>query len=118
VIIGNVHRDKKKLIEKVRKSTLRHRIHQWSVAKLVEVLSNKPLCVTEVSEAYSSSIDSFTGKRIHRYIPSINSIAVRYLSSDGSLVALGWTEPHEVGVKLMNTYQGLTSLMELKAWEN
>ena len=40
-------------------------------------------------------------------IGSIN-IGLRYLSSDGSPMALGSTEPHEVRVKLMNLQQGLT----------
>ncbi|WP_156769835.1 hypothetical protein [Caldivirga maquilingensis] len=56
---------------------MRHRIHQWSVAKLVEALNNKPLHVVEVSEAYSSSKDPFTGKPITSYTPSMIRIAVR-----------------------------------------
>ena len=62
VVIGNVRRGKKKLAEKARKSTLRHRIHQWSVATLVEVLDNKPSRIVEISETYTSSIDPFTSK--------------------------------------------------------
>ena len=31
VVIGNVHRGKRKLAKKTRKITLRHRIHQWSI---------------------------------------------------------------------------------------
>ena len=150
VVIGNVHRGKRELVEKTRRSTLRHRIHQWSVARLVEVLRNKPLHVVEVSEAYSSSIDPLSGKHICRYTSSMIRLAVRgkksvkvvkirlrlaklgnrlildrdvigainiglrYLSSDGSPMALGSTEPHEVRVKLMNPHQGLTPLTELK----
>ena len=146
VVIGNVRRGKRKLVEKTRRSTLRHRIHQWSVSYLVEVLSNKPLHVVEVSEAYTSSINPFTSKPIHKFIPSMTRYAVRgrkrvkvikiqlrlaklgnglvldrdvigainiglkYLSSDGSPMALGSTEPHEVRVKLMNPHQGLTPL--------
>ena len=161
VVIGNVHRGKRRLIEKTRKNTLRHRIHQWSVSTLVEVLNNKPLHVVEVSEAYTSSTDPFTGKPIHKFIPSMIRFAVRgrkkvrivkiqlrlaklgadtketvpsylldrdaigainiglkYLSSDGSPMALGSTEPHAVWVKLMNPHQGLTPLMELKVLKN
>jgi putative transposase len=150
VVLGNVHRGKRKLVDKARKSTLRHRIYQWNVAKLVEVLNNKPLYVVEVSEAYSSSIDPLSRKRIHNYTPSVTRIAVRgrkrvrvikiqlrltklsngllldrdvigtiniglrYLSSDGSPVALGSTEPHEVWVKLMSPHQWLTPLTKLK----
>ncbi len=42
-------------------------------------------------------------------IGAIN-IGLKYLSSDGSPMALGSTEPHEVRVKLMNPHQGLTPL--------
>jgi len=42
-------------------------------------------------------------------IGAIN-IGLKYLSSDGSPVALGSTEPHEVRVKPMNLHQGLTPL--------
>ncbi|MCD6488798.1 MAG: transposase [Desulfurococcales archaeon] len=150
VVVGNVRRGKGKLVEKIRKSSLRHRIHQWSVSTLVEVLNNKLIHIVGVSEAYSSSIDPFTGKRIRNFTPSMIRIAVRgkkrvrvlkiqlrlaklgnrlvldrdvvgainiglrYFSSDGSPMALGSTEPHEVRVKLMSPYRGLTSFTELK----
>jgi len=146
VVVGNVRRGKRKLVEKAEKDYLRHRIHQWSVAKLVEVLNNKPLHVVEVSEAYSSSVDPFTGKPIRRFTPSVIRYAVRgvkrvriekivlriadngldrdvigainiglrYLSPDGSPVALGSTEPHEVRVKLVNPRRGLTQTTELR----
>jgi len=77
VVVGNIRRGKKKLIEKTEKNCLRHRIHQWSVSKLVETLNNKPIHVVEISEAYSSSIDPFTGKHIKRFNPSVIRCAVR-----------------------------------------
>ena len=77
VVIGNVYRGKRKLVEKTRKSTLRHRIHQWSVSSLVKVLDNKPLHVVEISEAYTSTRDPFTGKRINNFISSMIRFAVR-----------------------------------------
>ncbi len=77
VVIGDVHRGKRKLVEKTKKKTLRHRIHQWSVSKLIEVLYNKPLHVVEISEAHTSSIDPFTGKHIHKFTPSMIYIVVR-----------------------------------------
>lgn len=154
VVVGNVRRGKRKLVERTRKNTLRHRIHQWSVSTLVEVLNNKQIHVVEISEAYTSSIDLLTGKPIHKFIPSMIRFAVRgrkrvrvvkiqlrlaklgnglvldrdvigainiglkYLSSDGSPMALGSTEPHAVRVKLMNPHQGLTPLTELKVLKN
>jgi len=77
VVIGNVRRGKRKLAEKTTKNTLRHRIHQWSVSSLVEILNNKPLHVVEVSEAYTSSIDPLTGKHIYKFTPSMTCFAVR-----------------------------------------
>jgi len=154
VVIGNVHRGKRRIVKKTRKSTLRHRIHQWSVSALVEVLDNKPVYVVEVSEAYTSSINPFTGKLIRSFTPSMTRYAVRerkrirvvkiqlrlaklsnglvldrdvigainiglkYLSSDGSPMALGLTEPHAVRVKLMNPHQGLTPPHGIKSIEN
>lgn len=44
----------------------------------------------------------------------VKVMGLKYLSSDGSPMALGSTEPHEVRVKLMNPHQGLTPLTELK----
>ncbi len=77
VVIGNVHRSKRKLVEKIKKNTLRHRIHQWNVLALVETLNNKPLHVVEISEAHTSSKDPFTGKCIHKFTSSMIRIAVR-----------------------------------------
>jgi len=77
VVIGNVHKGKKKLAEKTKKNTLRHRIHQWSVSKLMGVLNNKPIHVVDVSEAYTSSKDPFTRKRIRRFSPSVIRYALR-----------------------------------------
>ncbi len=77
VVIGNVRRGKRGLVERTRKSTLRHRIHQWSVSALVEALDNKPLHVVEVSEAYTSSIDPFTSRRIRKFTPSMTRYVVR-----------------------------------------
>jgi len=150
VVVGNVRRGKRKLVEEAKKECLRHRIHQWSVSRLVETLNNKPIHVVEVSETHSSSVDPFTKKPIKRFnlsviryavrgvkrvrvvkvvlrvtrngldrdvIGAIN-IGLRYLSSDGRYVAFTSTEPHEVRVKLVNPYKGLTLSTELKIIRN
>ena len=77
VVIGSVRRGKRKLVERVKKSTLRHRIHQWSISALVEALNSKPIHVVEVSEAYTSTTDPFTGKLIRSFTPSMTRIAAR-----------------------------------------
>jgi IS605 OrfB family transposase len=77
LVVGNAHRGKGKMVSNAGRKSLRHRIHQWCVSKLVEILNNKPLHVVEESEAYSSSRDPFSGKPIKRYTPSVIRIALR-----------------------------------------
>jgi len=77
VVVGNVFKGKKKLEEKTRNDKLRHRIHQWNVSKLIEVLNNKPLSVVAVNEAYTSTTDPFTRRRIKNFSPSVIRYALR-----------------------------------------
>jgi len=150
IVVGEVFKGKKKIEERTYGDRLRHRMNQWSVVKLVEVLENKPLNVATVNEAYTSTTDPFTGKRLKTFTPlmmryawrgrkrvrvvkfrlriaengldrdligAIN-IGLRYLSSNGSPMALGSTEPHAVWLKLMIPHLGLTLPMELKVLRN
>jgi len=146
IVVGEVFKGKRKIEEKTHSDKLRHRMNQWSVVKLVEVLKNKPVYVDTVNEAYTSTTDPFTGKRLTNFTPlmmryawrgrkrvrvykfrlriaengldrdvigAIN-IGLKYLSSNGSPMALGSTEPHAVWLKLMIPHLGLTQTMELK----
>jgi hypothetical protein len=45
---------------------LKHRIHQWSVIKFVEMLKTQPIGVDEVSESYTSSINPFNGEKLKK----------------------------------------------------
>jgi len=56
---------------------LRHRIHQWSIAKLIKLLEDRPVHVVRVSERGSSSVDPFSMKRIDGYSPLLIRTAVR-----------------------------------------
>jgi IS605 OrfB family transposase len=67
LVVGNARRGKDRMANNARKN-LMHRIHQWCVGKLVEILNSKPLHVVEESEAYSSSRDPFSGRTIKKYI--------------------------------------------------
>jgi len=69
IVVGEVFKGKKKIEEKTYTDKLRHRIHQWSVVKLVEVLNNKPINVTSINESYTSLIDPFTGKMLKTFSP-------------------------------------------------
>ncbi|MCC6033562.1 MAG: IS200/IS605 family accessory protein TnpB-related protein [Desulfurococcaceae archaeon] len=80
VVVGNINEKAKERMEEDANSKLRHRIHQWSVRKLVELLDGKPVHVIKVSERGTSSKDPFTGKRINkRFEPLVIRTAVKGL---------------------------------------
>jgi IS605 OrfB family transposase len=146
VVIGDIGGDDKERMSENKGKKLRHRIHQWSVSKLIKLLEDRPVHVVRISERGSSSVDPFTKKKINGYSPLVIRTAVRgakgrfkvvkvvlriayvdgriverdvigainiglkYLSSDGSPMALGSTGAHEVWVKLVNPHQGPTPL--------
>ncbi|BDC17351.1 IS200/IS605 family accessory protein TnpB-related protein [Acidianus sp. HS-5] len=66
VIVGKFSLRAKERMEKDKNAELRHRIHQWSVIKFVELLNAQPIEVEEVSEAYTSSINPFNGERLRK----------------------------------------------------
>jgi IS605 OrfB family transposase len=77
VVIGDIDGDDKERIERDRGGMLRHRIHQWSIAKLINLLEDKPIHVVRVSEKGSSSVDPFSRKRIDGYSPLVIRSAVK-----------------------------------------
>jgi IS605 OrfB family transposase len=82
VVIEDIGGDDKERIERDRGRRLRHRINQWSVSKLINLLEDKPIHVVRVSEKGSSSVDPFTEKRIDSYSPLVIRTAVRGLMED------------------------------------
>jgi IS605 OrfB family transposase len=50
VVIGDIDGDDKERMERDRGRRLRHRIHQWSIARLIELLEDRPIHVVRVSE--------------------------------------------------------------------
>jgi IS605 OrfB family transposase len=79
VAAGNINESAKKRMEENAGNRLRHRIHQWSVKKLVELLDEKPIHVVKVSERGTSSRDPFTGKTIKKFEPLVIRTAVKGL---------------------------------------
>jgi IS605 OrfB family transposase len=79
VVVGNINEKAKERMEEDANSKLRHRIHQWSVKKLIELLDEKPIHVVKVSEKGTSSRDPFTGKRIKWFEPLVIRSAVKGL---------------------------------------
>jgi len=77
VVVSNIDEKAKERMEKNSSSKLRHRIHQWSVKKLIELLDEKPVHVVKVSERGTSSRDPFTGKRIKKFEPLVTRTAVK-----------------------------------------
>ncbi|BAB66123.1 IS200/IS605 family accessory protein TnpB-related protein [Sulfurisphaera tokodaii] len=66
VVVGKFSSMAKERMEKDKNDELRHRVHQWSVVKFVELLKAQPVDVEEVSEAYTSSINPFNGKKLKK----------------------------------------------------
>jgi IS605 OrfB family transposase len=79
VVVGNINEKAKERMEEDANSKLRHRIHQWSVKKLIEILDEKPVYVVKVSEEGTSSKDPFTGRRVRRFEPLMIRTAVKGL---------------------------------------
>ena len=77
VVVGNINEKAKKRMEEDAGNKLRHRIHQWSVKKLIELLDEKPIHVVKVSEKGTSSRDPFTDKKIKRFEPLMIRSAVK-----------------------------------------
>nr|WP_225968782.1 IS200/IS605 family accessory protein TnpB-related protein [Sulfolobus islandicus] len=66
VIVGKFSSKAKEKMESDKNDKLRHRIHQWSVVKFVEMLKSQPIVVEEVSESYTSSINPFNGEKLRK----------------------------------------------------
>jgi IS605 OrfB family transposase len=62
VVVGKFSSRSKDKMEGNKTAKLRHKIHQWSVIKFVEMLKTQPIDVAEVSESYTSSINPFNGE--------------------------------------------------------
>ena len=69
-----------------------------------------PWMPTRVVKARLRLAKLSNGLVLDRDVVGAVNIGLGYLSSDGSPVALGSTEPHEVRVKLVSPHQGLTPL--------
>mgnify|MGYP001772614960 CR=1 FL=1 len=77
IVVGEVFKGKKKIKERTYSDDLRHRIHQWSVNKLYDILQNKSVNVTSINEAYTSTTDPFTRKRLKTFTPLMMRYAWR-----------------------------------------
>ncbi len=77
VVVGDVARHKREVVERQRWSKLRHRLHQWSASMLVKLLQDSPVYVELVNEWGTSSVDPFSGKRVRRWLSSMTRVAAR-----------------------------------------
>ncbi|MFP3203807.1 MAG: IS200/IS605 family accessory protein TnpB-related protein [Sulfolobus sp.] len=66
VVVGKFSSKVKDKMEGNKTAKLRHRIHQWSVVKFVDMLKIQPIDVEEVSESYTSSINPFDGEKLKK----------------------------------------------------
>jgi IS605 OrfB family transposase len=66
VIVGKFSSKVKEKMEGNKTAELRHRIHQWSVVKFVEMLKTQAIDVEEVFESYTSSTNPFNGEKLKK----------------------------------------------------
>ncbi|AEE93284.1 IS607 transposase protein TnpB [Acidianus hospitalis W1] len=66
VVVGKFSSRSKEKMEGNKSSKLRHRIHQWSIVKFVDMLKTQAIEVDEVSESYTSSINPFNGEKLKK----------------------------------------------------
>jgi IS605 OrfB family transposase len=66
VVVGKFSSKVKDKMEGNKTAKLRHRIHQWSVIKFVDMLKTQPIDVDEVSESYTSSISPFNDEKLKK----------------------------------------------------
>jgi len=75
VVVGDVYRDKDKILERVSDSRVRHRIAQWSASKLARTLEQKPVHVESIYEGDTSGRDLFDHSRELSYAPAVIRVA-------------------------------------------
>ncbi|MFP3234727.1 MAG: transposase, partial [Sulfolobaceae archaeon] len=66
VVVGKFSSKVKDKMKGNKNDKLRHRIHQWSVIKFVDMLKTQPIEVAEVFESYTSSTNPFDGKKLRK----------------------------------------------------
>jgi len=76
VVIGDVYKDKDKILDKVSDGKMRHRIAQWSVSKLARILEQKPIHVESIYEGDTSKKDPFDQSKELSYTPAVIRVAM------------------------------------------
>jgi len=74
VVIGDVYKDKDKILDRVSNDRMRHRIAQWSAPKLARILKQKPVHVESIYEGDTSSKDPFDQSKLS-YTPAVIRVA-------------------------------------------
>jgi len=74
VVLGDVYKDKDKILDRVSDDRMRHRITQWSASKLARILEQKPVHVESIYEGDTSSKDPFDQSKLS-YAPAVIRVA-------------------------------------------
>jgi len=75
VVIGDVYKDKDKILDRVSDDRMRHRIAQWSASKLARILKQKPVHVESIYEGDTSRRDPFDQSKELSYAPAVIRVA-------------------------------------------
>jgi len=76
VVVGDVYKDKDKILDRVSDDRMRHRIAQWSASKLARILEQKPVHVESIYEGDTSRRDPFDQSRELSYAPAVIRVAM------------------------------------------
>jgi len=75
IVVGDVYKDKDKILDRVSDDRMRHRIAQWSAPKLVRILKQKPVHVESIYEGDTSRKDPFDHSKELSYTPAVIRVA-------------------------------------------
>jgi len=75
VVVGDVYKDKDKILDRVSDDRMRHRIAQWSASKLARILEQKPVHVESIYEGDTSKKDPFDQSKELSYTPAVIRVA-------------------------------------------
>ena len=74
LVVGKFSSRAKERMEEGKNNKLRHRIHQWSVVKFMEMLKAQPIDVVEVSEAHTSSTNPFNVRKLRKSMQVVEKV--------------------------------------------
>ena len=94
-------------MESNKNDKLRHRIHQWSAIKFVNMLKIQPIEVDEVSESYTSSTNPFDGEKLRKRKQVVEKVIRVFNPYLMTAHEGGWIKVFKVDAGYLESWQAL-----------